>query len=1279
MSLKSFKYLILSICLSCSIQHSIAQDCTGFEPSVQINGPISGAFGSQTCVDFLTNGWDFPSGQGIQGYDLVISWDPTILSYASLVDKNMLNGPIGFGQTNTANGILITNYFDVNGACSPYPDNTCIFQVCFDVIGQFGECSSINIIEPIQITSENAFAGCDGCFFFPEVGPIDKFIVECDNLAGSIYSCGDDGSSSGSITFKPCGGAEPYTVELCDAGGSTIATEIVSNQGEDAVFDNLANGNYTIKTTDGNNTNYSDNVQVESASPINIQFDKMQPTCPPPFSNGQIDVTVTGGYALSASDYSYAWSNLQFSEDLEDVSSGIYTVTVSDLNGCTAEASCELYAPPIEVNNLVVTPATCFDSQDGNIFFTIDGGNDPSLLFDVDITEIFFFQDGIDTVNVDVDTGLYIIEIEDFVGCPLEIEVYVPYLFDRIQTQVYTQSELLCHGDNDACVYIELNQPGPYAFSTFTNQDGDPFPTNQENTDTGIIEVCNLPAGTYDWSASLVGVDCFFDTTIVISQPDTLIADGGNVDPNTSCTDPNGLVIIDATGGTGDYTYDWDPDVTDTDIFDMADAGTYTITVTDENFCTDTVSVIVIGATAFDIDIQRDSAIGCNGSALGGLTLLIDNTIDDLSIKWTMEEDASFCELTESITGLTAGTYYVEVIDNNSGCTALDTAILTEVQDVFLDIVTTTNPSCPDSADGIIEIQAMGGAAPYTATWADFPGNTSLRIDTATCGIFNVTITDDMGCFADTFVELTCPPLLVLDTMNLMGVLCHEDQTGMLTAMASGGTPTPNGEYNYYWSLNTCDIQFVVESKCNGLPIGEGWVVAEDANGCFSDTLFFNVPGPDEITLDLDNSIFMDPPCMGDCDGYANIVVNGGTFPNDVLMVEWSSPSPFVGAERNDLCAGDYTVTVTDEVGCTKELSFTLDEPNLPFLVSIDSMFTNDISCAGSANPDGRIRISTQGGTGDPINFTYNWSPDVSDNMSANNLTANVYTITVTDEGGCSRVVMHEINVPEPISFDIQPIVPIQCAGETTCIQLENLSGGTGDNYTFQLFNAPPTLPIDSCVEIRANENLRISVFDGNGGSCSVDTIISVPEPDPITVDLGDDITVDLGDASTTLEADYTSALAIISFDWSPVEDANCLAADCSTVTVEPIQNSTYGVLLTDENGCTGEDDINVFVREVRDVFMPNIFSPIGPQSDRKIMVFAGASAEMINFYKVYDRWGNEVYSVTDILPEDASNYGWDGAVNGRQSVMGVYVSIANIRFKDGKDYVFTQDVTLIR
>ncbi len=1275
MSLKYFKYFILSVCLCLGSIFSQAQDCTGFEPSIVFDGPLCPSIGTQVCVDFFTSGWDFPNGQGIQGYDLVISWDPTVLDYVVFVDKLMLNGPTGVGQTNVDNGILIINYFNFEtGDCVPYPDGTCIFQICFDVIGQFGETTNINIIQPIQTTSENAFAGCDGCFYFPEEGPIDSIKVGCDNLAGAVYNCGDDGSSNGSIVFKPCGGAEPYTVTLCDAGGATIATETVTTMGDEAVFENLAAGNYSIKTTDNDNTNYTDNVVITNVNPIDIQFNKMNPSCAS-FSNGFIDITVTGGQANSPDDYSYQWSNFQFSEDLINLGNGIYTVTVEDLSGCSIVSSCALDAPAIEVLDLVVTPATCFDAQDGNISFNIDGGNDPSLLFDVQIPEIFFFPEDVNSVSVDVDTGLYIIEIEDHIGCPFEFEVYVPFVFDRIQTQVYTQSELDCFGDSDACVYMELNQPGPYAFSTFTSN-GVPFAPDLADTANGIIQVCNLPAGTYNWSANLIGADCFFDTTIVISQPDTLIADGGNVDPNTSCTDPNGLVIIDANGGTGDYTYDWDPDVTDSDIYAEADAGLYLVTVTDENLCTDTVSVLVVGATSFDIDIQRDSAIGCNGSSLGGLTLLIDNMIDDLSIKWTKEEDASFCELTESITGLTAGTYYIEVIDNNSGCTALDTAILTEVQDVFLDVVASSNPSCPDSQDGIIEISGMGGAPPFTAEWADFPGNTSLRIDTAGCGIFNVTITDDMGCFADTFVELTCPPLLVLDTMNVMGVICNEDETGMVTAAASGGTPTINGEYNYYWSLNTCDIQFVVDSKCNGLPKGEGWVVAEDLNGCLSDTLFFNIPGPDEISLDTDNSVFTDPPCKGECDGYANIVVNGGTFPNGIVTVEWSSPTPFVGAERNDLCAGDYTVTVTDEAGCTKELSFSIDEPNMPFIVGIDSLFTKDIKCPESLIPDGRIILTTQGGTGNPSNFTFDWFPDVSDNLIADSLTANIYTITVTDEGGCSQIVSHEVISPERLSFDIPFIVPIRCAGETTCIKLEDVDGGTGDRYRFQLNNQPPLISIDSCVEVRASEYL-LSLFDSLG--CFTDTIIAVSEPDPILVDLGDDITVNLGDATTTLEADYTSVLPVVSFDWSPVEDANCLVPDCSSVTVDPIKDQTFIVSLTDENGCVGDDDINVFVREVRDVFMPNIFSPIGPQSERTIMVFAGPSAEMINYYNIYDRWGNEVYSVSDIEPEDAVNYGWDGAVNGRQSVMGVYVSIASIRFKDGKDYIFTQDVTLIR
>ncbi len=1249
-----------------------AQDCDSFVPDLTINGVLEGPPGSTICVEFETNGWNFPNGQGMQGFDISLTWDPEILQFDSFNDELMLDGPMLFAQNRIDEGLLPISYVGLSGNCLPYPDGTFIFEICFVVIGEIGQETCLNIVKPEPSSSVLNFVGCD-CVYEPEPHKIGNVIVSCDALESYTTSCSSD-IGLGTIQVDPCGGNAPYDVALC-IGASNIANMVVNNQDGVATFTSLAPGNYTVKIEDDNGDTFSENITIEDNPPLTVSFEKRQPTC---FNgkNGRISAIPSGGNAVTADDYSYKWSNLYHTQTLINQSPGSYTVTVTDLNGCSVVETCDLVAPEIIAENLVITPATCDESEDGSIAFDITGGASETGLYEVNINNFVLIDEITNTVNEAVDTGLYIIEIQDDSMCVLEFEVYVDASFSRISTENYEQTELLCFGDSTACVTIDLDQPGPYVFSNFVSISGDgfPFPITSQDLDEGLVEVCDLPAGTYNWSAFIVGApECAFDTIITINQPDSLVLTGGNIDPNTSCTDPNGVVLVDANGGTGSYTYDWDPDVSNTDIFDMADAGLYSITVTDENLCTDTTSVLVIGATSFDIDIQRDSAIGCNGSTLGGLTVLIDAMINDLSITWTQEEDASFMENGASITGLGEGTYYVEVLDNESGCVALDTAILAEVVDVVLDVTAQSNPSCANSTDGIIELSAMGGDAPYMAMWADFPGNTSLRIDTAGCGLFAVTIMDNMGCTADTILELSCPPALSIDTSMVTGITCYEDQTGSVTATASGGTPTNNGEYNYRWCVQTCNQNSFVSSTCNGIGNQDCWVVAEDINGCLSDTLFFTVPAPDSIEFDL-SSVFMDPPCKGECDGVADLTIIGGTSPTGIYTAQWDDNVDAL--LRTDLCAGDYTVTVTDEVGCSNELSFSLSEPLMPFIVEIDSAFTTDIKCPGSIIPDGRIIIRTQGGTGNPGNFTYDWFPNVSDGPIADSLTANLYTITVTDEGGCAQEVSYEVIEPDEIDFEIAPVVPIQCAGESTCVQLENVTGGTGNRFRFQLNNQPPLISVDSCIEVRASEYL-LSLFDSLG--CFTDTIITITEPDPVLVDLGGDITVNLGDDEFILTPDVDALLPIINYTWAPIDETECVDASCSEVFINPIADGNFSLTVTDENGCTGDDEIFVAVREVRDVFMPNIFSPLGSQENRKVMVQVGPSAEIINFYKVYDRWGNEVYSVTDIDPSMTDDLGWDGSINGNQLVVGVYVSIASIRFKDGKDYIFTQDVTLIR
>ncbi len=1215
--------------------------------------------GEEACFRFVTDGFD-----DVFSFQFAITFDPSVFCMVNppggFIDLGGgLNGPIFSAQV-PESGLFTIIYSSQTKNGTTLPDGTPLFQICLKAIGEPGECSNIyttvfNNLGSIEFTNNT------GCIYEPEPTTIDQACIVSNDMNIISGACNTE-TNTGSVTTKVYNGSAPYDVELKDVTQSVIQSTTITNELEEHIFTNLSPGNYTICVTDSNGTETTENVAIDNTPALTVSLSCMAPSCWN-FNNGHIATNVEGGFPGA---YSYEWSNQQFLDSIYKLTTGLYELTVTDESGCEVTASKELIKPELVVD-INTTQASCCEIGDGSIEVTCSGGtpfagNEYTISIKPLIVLNFM---GDNLLQQNLPKGDYQVLVVDADGCTFRDSVFITPAIDSVTTSDFVVVNNECFGDSTGSVLFDFEQQGPYTSGSLESNGVIYTPSNTDALN-GIFEFDGLPNGTYNWSAVITSNQCSFDTTFTIDSPPKLVLSGGSLMDNTSCTLPNGNVTVSAMGGFGNYMYNWNPDVTNDFIFDNATAGEYKITVTDEYGCQDSTTVIVDGTQIFDVGIIVDSAIGCNGTALGGLTGVISDLLNK-DYTWTKELEPTFLESTLSIGGLDEGTYIFTVIDVITGCENADTITLNQVVDLSLS-TSQSNPSCANSDDGLLSISVVGGEEPYSAMWADFVSN-ELTIDTAGCGTFNVTITDLVGCTADTFITLDCPPAITIDTSGSAGVTCFDSFEGMMTATSAGGI-SPGGPYNYYWSSNICQELGVVSSTCNGLPKGLGWVVSEDGNGCLSDTLFFIIDGPDELTLSSDTDI-SSPACKGECDGAVNLDITGGTLGVTGYSVLW--PDGNMDINRTGLCAGSYTLTLTDGALCTSEVTIELDEPAMPFVVEIDSLISANISCPGDL--DGRIRLKVEGGSGNPGNFTYEWFPDVSDNISAINLPASNYSITVTDELGCAKIVDFEIQSPDALSLDIDDIDPISCAGGNTCIRLTNIAGGTGPGYQFQLNNQAPLLPIDTCLNIFAG-NYLVSLFDELG--CSTDTIIMVNEPNAIEVDLGDDFTLDLG-ADTILTADIDSDLSIINFQWSDNEDINCEAIDCSSVSILPPNNQLYSVTVTDENNCIGSDEIFITLSEVRDIFQPNIFSPIMDGPNSKLMIQVGKGVESINYFKVYDRWGTMVYSIENIDPNDVNLYGWDGSFNGKELNVGVYVYTASIQFIDGKEYIFTQDVTLVR
>ena len=121
-----------------------------------------------------------------------------------------------------------------------------------------------------------------------------------------------------------------------------------------------------------------------------------------------------------------------------------------------------------------------------------------------------------------------------------------------------------------------------------------------------------------------------------------------------------------------------------------------------------------------------------------------------------------------------------------------------------------------------------------------------------------------------------------------------------------------------------------------------------------------------------------------------------------------------------------------------------------------------------------------------------------------------------------------------------------------------------------------------------------------------------------------------------------------------------------------------YSVQVTDENGCTAEDQIRVFVAKTRNVFIPTAFSPDGDGINDLFTIHAGADVARIKSFLLFNRWGESVHEAYHFTPNNLA-FSWDGRYRGQLLNAGVYVYFAEIEFIDGEVILYKGDVLLMR
>ncbi|MFK8101045.1 MAG: proprotein convertase P-domain-containing protein, partial [Saprospiraceae bacterium] len=421
------------------------------------------------------------------------------------------------------------------------------------------------------------------------------------------------------------------------------------------------------------------------------------------------------------------------------------------------------------------------------------------------------------------------------------------------------------------------------------------------------------------------------------------------------------------------------------------------------------------------------------------------------------------------ITSLSAGEHLI-VAQDGVGC--LDSVMVDLVAPDSIEVsIVVDSISCAGADDGMATASSIGGSGMVNYFWNTIPATFNATATDLGPQNYTVTATDEMGCSITQEIEVFAPaPLFTMVSAD--SVNCNGGADGTATAMPGGGTLP----YTYLWS----DTNGQTTVTATGLTAQVYVVTVTDANAC--STIFpVQVEQPPALVLATDQQ---DANCLAGNDGTATVIPSGGVGPYTYL---WDDTANQTTAIATGLTANTYSVTVTDSKLCVLSTTVTVGEPTGMSLTGS----TMPTSCADAL--DGTASIIVMGGS---MPYNYLWDdPMAQTNSTATGLGSGAVSVTITDDGGCTRDTSFIIISPTPISLVMDSTAAL-CFNTDDGFASVAASGGNS-NYTY-LWNDPAAQTTSTASNLLPGEYC-VTVTDITG--CTATDCVMVDAPTALVID----------------------------------------------------------------------------------------------------------------------------------------------------------------------------------
>lgn len=647
---------------------------------------------------------------------------------------------------------------------------------------------------------------------------------------------------------------------------------------------------------------------------------------------------------------------------------------------------------------------------------------------------------------------------------------------------------------------------------------------------------------------------------------------------------------------------------------------------------------------------------------------------------------------------LVVGQHYYLMMDGSAGDVCDWTFRVTRGSTQVNPLTTsgTVNPLVPETCpDFPTRFNVMGSEA-GAALWRWDIDGTRIRttVQPATDLVFPADGTYEVCVTAANVCDEAPPSCTTIDvrtvgSLSLDEQICQDD-----TLFVADTFLTTSGDFDFVITLpNGCDS--LIDVALEVLPqarqaidvnlcVGEEFFIGStpySTTGIFQDTILTTSLCDSIVTLDLfmieceirGSTDFVQPICAGEASGQLVFSVENGTPPFsydwDNILVPGIGGTGTTNLLTNNVIqgvpAGEYEINVRDNFGNDVVFFQTVTEP-APLMATATPVAIGSFNLSCFDGSDGEISGAGAGGVSP---YTFTWSNNQSGPVISA-LPAGTYTLSITDDNGCVRTDEVALVPPPEIQFSVLFNDP-SCDGlETGNIALGSLSGGTAP---FRMGLAPNALDTFFVFDDLPSGTYQAILEDANG--CQVDTSESITAPEiPIIFPWEP--------TSTTLGCDVVlptiiNQITVADIRW--LDPSGTLDCDtCLRPRATPFNDTEYILTVTSADGCSTTDSLEVSVIKVRDIFQPTAFSPNGDGINDTFILNPGKSTVAISSFRVFSRWGEQLFEGVDLVPNDPS-VGWDGRRAGEPMPAGVYVWVAQVLFLDGVTQELSGEVVLLR